>query len=209
MRQRALALLVLASGTLVSTSFAAPPRLKEHQVDLKIVGEGRLSTHDYRLDLLIVFGPLFRAGARVYAEPSHTLLFLGMSPGFAESPEAEELREVARKSDALVRVMNFGGGEKLLVPGPRDGDDRIAVVAMTGEGDFLVADAKVTLGRFHFTTSWDEWLANPTHCCYCNGEACVEARGPEFTCCWCPKNAATVGWVDCPDEPRRPTRHSP
>lgn len=177
------------------------PRRKGHEVDLRVYGEGWLTSQ--KLDLTVYFGPLFRQGARLYSEPSHTLLLLVMTPRFASSHEAADLKEEAARKKAVVRLGSVIGGDRFEVRYPPEGDNRIAVWAMTDTEEFLVADARVTVGRFDFRTTWSEWLGQVKHCCYCRIEVCVEVTeaSPAFTCCWCPNTSASAGSVECASSP--------
>lgn len=127
----------------------------------------------------------------VWAEPSHTPLFIGarslVPMGEAKSLGAEPLT-VAR---GLTRAFS----QELTLPyspSQRSGDQRIVVKMRVGDQDLLIAAASVNVNAFRFASTFDldqspgegYSLASYHHCCSGGrcGKLCTDCTGPYFTC---------------------------
>jgi len=186
--------------TAASTAFAGASELPKGGHDLEITGDPTANG----LMLSMNLGRLFRQGAKVYSEPSHTLIFAGMSPQLNASKEGEDLRSKAIIGGGGVVVTDFpNAAVRIEVPARPPDDYGIVVYAVTGSGDFLVAAGKVGGGRFGWKTTWAELngVLDPTHCCSnACGEVCIDCSGPYFTCCLqcgCQCYNIECGWIWC------------
>ena len=136
------------------------------------------------------FGPE-ADGLEVWAEPSHTPLFVG-----ARSPmPATGSKSLDAESLAIVRGLEGAFSQKLVLhysPSKRRADRSIVVKMRVGDQGILVASANVNVNAFQFTSTFDMVqnpsggyeLGNYRHCCSnvrC-GQLCTSCNGPFFTC---------------------------
>ena len=126
----------------------------------------------------------------VWAEPSHTALFVGRKTPL---PEVES-KNLGAEPLAVVRGLSGAFSQKLVLPYPakRFTDHRIVVKMRVGNQDLLLASANVNVNAFRFTSSFDMVqtaagvydFGTYHHCCSgvrC-GQICTDCNGPFFTC---------------------------
>lgn len=157
-------------------------------------GVGR-TTDGSAYRLTIDFRPAFPGPVaeevEVWAEPSHTPLFVGTK---SPLPKAESKR-LGTEPLAVVRGLSGAFSQKLTLPyDPSKGltDRRIVVKMRVGNQDLLIASANVDVGAFRFTSTFDMVekatgdydVGTYRHCCggtRCT-QICTNCNGPFFTC---------------------------
>jgi hypothetical protein len=120
----------------------------------------------------------------VWAEPSHTALFVGTrSLTESKSLVAEPLAVIGGLAGAFNHTLT-------LAYIPSD-DHRIEIKMHLGNQDLLVASAKVNVGAFRFASTFDliptrsgYAIGTYHHCCSNQkcGQICSDCNGPFFTC---------------------------
>ncbi|MEM9293072.1 MAG: hypothetical protein AAGD01_15430 [Acidobacteriota bacterium] len=145
----------LTAALFLCFSFATVPVSAQGstaEADLIVIGS---SSANGDLQLRLEFGEAFQHGAKIYSEPSHTLLALVLGIDYAKTSEGQTLRgdtEVTQRT-AVVTTTMPGGAPSLGGLWPQASDDRIAVWTLTGENAELIADAKTDLRQFEFEVS--------------------------------------------------------
>lgn len=185
------------------------PRCPSRYLDCRAGARGRatllvrLQGHmqsETALRVTAEFGSPVGHWARIYSEPSHTLLLAIVDKAWADSgigsPWLEQTR--AANPSALVQTgMPFSLATVRVPPRPVS-DDRLAVWVEGPEGGdgILISNANIGTGKqsFGFSTrlSSDSSLSRPLptmmHCCEganC-GQMCVTCKDSSFTCCLLP-----------------------
>lgn len=127
----------------------------------------------------------------VWAEPSHTPLFIG-----AKSPAPTvESKSLGTEPLTVVRGLKGAFSQNLILPyspSQRRTDRRIVVKMRVGDQDLLIASANVNVKTFRFTSTFDldqnpggvYSLGTYHHCCSGGrcGKMCTDCTGPYFTC---------------------------
>jgi hypothetical protein len=109
--------------------------------------DATVSGHRTSADTLVLtmqLGRLFTKGVKVYSEPSHTLLVVGMSREYSESAAGGELR---RRSVTFVRGFPDVDA-RVELPAISAFDSAVLVYSIREGGDLLVAAAGLRDGRF-------------------------------------------------------------
>lgn len=145
--------------------------------------------------LSIDFRPAFSGptadAVEVWAEPSHTALFIGTK---SPLPEAESKR-LGVSPLAVVRGLSGAFSQQFTLPyNPSQAltDRKIVVKMRVGTQDLLIASANVNVNAFRFTSAFDLVqtstgaydIGTYHHCCggvRCS-EICTDCDGPFFTC---------------------------
>ncbi len=144
-----------------------------------------------RLSLSAEFGPAVRLGAKIYSEPSHTLLFVAADPGFAATAEGDAWLQGSRDEKALAIVTSPlpAARPTVEIKARPSADDHVAVSILRREPDgglqdWVVSQAYTGAGSFAFSTSLLE-KERFHHCCEGGGcpQMCVDCTRPEFWCC--------------------------
>ena len=106
------------------------------------------------LQLSVVFGDLFKGGAKIYSEPSHSLLLLAIDHSTEGTPRALAMLDEARENVDTAVVQTQVAGSAPRVNGLRRpaGDDGISIYALTEHDEHLVAAGKIGSGSFSFTS---------------------------------------------------------
>jgi len=171
---------------LLSLGMESVARAQEHSSFVQVAGVFGQGTGKpaFRLDLTYGAGLSAPAGQAllVFAEPSHSLLLAHVDPSF-QGPE--DFREAL----ALMRGPSDALRHSVTLPYHPLTDRRIVVVLKGNDGqERVVADAKVNLRNFEFSTSFE---AGPVtnaavyhHCCRgtrCS-QMCIDCETVSFTC---------------------------
>lgn len=137
----------------------------------------------------------FDLGAKVYSEPSHTLMLAVLSHEFEKSERAKAtLVELAGSRGVAVTTDPRETAPRVHVPARPASDERVSVWAIAEGTEVLIADTKVSADRFVFSSTLAGGIW--THCCSSPGTC-----GPSCTDCSTGCNLCSnpeCGWVKCP-----------
>jgi hypothetical protein len=114
-----------------------------------------------RLRLAMEFGPKVTLAAKVYSEPSHTLLLAVVDTAFAESPEGRAWLSAVREEKPLAVITSSlpAARPTVEVKGRPGSDDQVVVLLVKREAtgglkERVVSQAHVTSSSFAFATFW-------------------------------------------------------
>lgn len=117
--------------------------LRSGETDVSVTGH---HTSSNTLLLTLALGPLFTKGVKVYSEPSHTLLIVGMTGELGETAAGHELK---RQSLSFTGTFPDTVRQFELPPAPSY-DSAILVYLIGEKGDYLVGAGSVHSGEFVF-----------------------------------------------------------
>jgi len=117
--------------------------LRPGEADVSIVGR-RTSARTFILTMQL--GRLFTRGVKIYSEPSHTLLLVGMTREASETAAGRALKRVS---------VSFTGAfpdsvHLAELPAAPPGDDALLIYCIREAGDYLVAAGHSRDGDFDF-----------------------------------------------------------
>ena len=115
--------------------------MRAGEVDATVVAR---RTPSGTLMLTMELGRLFTSGVKVYSEPSHTLLLVGLSRERSETGAGQELKK---------HNLSFTGSfpdavHRFEIPNAFPSDDVLLVYCIREAGDYLVGAARAVDGDF-------------------------------------------------------------
>jgi hypothetical protein len=106
--------------------------------------EGKITDAGF-LEIRGDFGTAVTHGVRIYSEPSHTLLILGIDSRYAASSAGRAWLQSQGRAEAAFDSLLSEARPLMTIRRPPAGDDRLAVWVHTGgENETLVSDVKLS-----------------------------------------------------------------